>query len=187
MSSLYDIPLETINGEATTLAPYAGKVLLIVNVASQCGLTGQYEGLEKLYNTYKHCGFEILGFPANDFGAQEPGSNEEIQNFCTSKFNVTFPLFSKIPVTGPEKSPLYAALTAAQPAAKVADPGFRDKIDGFLQKVHGKHVNQEPEITWNFEKFLVNRKGEVVGRFAPDTLPDSPVLIEALEAVLPPL
>jgi glutathione peroxidase len=180
--SLYEIPLHTITGEATTLAPYKGKALLIVNTASKCGLTPQYEGLQKLYNTYKHCGFEILGFPANDFSGQEPGTNEEIQTFCTTKFNVSFPMFEKITVVGPEKSPLYQALIEAQPVARIADPGFKDGLRNF-----GATVNDAPELTWNFEKFLVNRRGQVVGRFAPDMLPSNPILIQALEATLPPL
>ena len=107
MANLFDIPLRTISGEATTLQPYQGHVLLIVNTASKCGLTPQYEGLEKLYSTYKHCGFEVLGFPANDFAGQEPGTNQEIKDFCMSSFGVTFPMFEKVVATGPEKSPLY--------------------------------------------------------------------------------
>ncbi len=182
MSSLYEIPLTTIAGEATSLAPYKGKVLLIVNTASKCGLTPQYEGLEALYNTYRHCGFEILGFPANDFAGQEPGTNDEIQSFCTMKFNVTFPLFEKVTVVGPEKSPLYATLINAQPVARIADPGFKDNLRGY-----GLTVNDAPELTWNFEKFLVNRRGQVTGRFAPDMLPSNPILIQAIEANLPPL
>jgi glutathione peroxidase len=182
MSTLFDIPLKTLAGEPTTLAPYKGHVLLIVNTASKCGLTPQYEGLEKLYGTYKHCGFEVLGFPANDFAGQEPGSNEEIQQFCTTSFSVSFPMFEKVVVTGPEKSPLYEALTDAQPVAKVADPGFKDKLRGY-----GLTVHEAPELTWNFEKFLVNRKGQVVARVAPDTLPEDPAIVKAIEANLPPL
>jgi len=182
MPTLYELPVNTITGEATTLAPYQGKVLLIVNTASKCGLTPQYEGLEKLYGTYKHCGFEVLGFPANDFAGQESGTNEEIQNFCSTKFNVTFPMFEKVTVVGPEKAPLYETLTEAQPVARVADPGFKDNLRKF-----GITVNESPELTWNFEKFLVNRKGQIVGRFAPDTLPNDPNLIQAIEASLPPL
>jgi glutathione peroxidase len=182
MSSLYEIPLKTIAGESTSLAQYQGKALLIVNTASKCGLTPQYEGLEKLYNTYRHCGFEILGFPANDFAGQEPGTSEDIQNFCTTKYNVTFPMFEKVTVVGPEKSPLYERLIAAQPVARIADPGFKDNLRGY-----GLTVNEAPELTWNFEKFVVNRRGQVTGRFAPDMLPSDPILIEAIEKVLPPL
>ena len=186
MSTLFEIPVNTIAGEPTTLAPYQGHVLLIVNTASKCGLTPQYEGLEKLFNTYKHCGFEVLGFPANDFAGQEPGSNEAIHTFCTKNFNVTFPMFEKIAVTGPHVHPLYQALTDAQPVARVADPGFRANLDGFLAQ-HGAKTNPLPGVLWNFEKFLVNRKGQVVARFTPDTLPTSNVVIKAIEAELPPL
>jgi glutathione peroxidase len=182
MSTLFEIPLKTIAGEPTTLEPYKGRVLLIVNTASKCGLTPQYEGLEKLYSTYKHCGFEVLGFPANDFAGQEPGTSEEILKFCTTSFNVTFPLFEKVVATGPEKSPLYETLIAAQPEARVADPKFKDNLRGY-----GLHVNEAPELTWNFEKFLVNRKGDVVARFAPDTVPTDPALVQAIERELPPL
>jgi glutathione peroxidase len=179
MATLFDIPLKTIAGEPTTLAPYKGDVLLIVNTASKCGLTPQYEGLETLYTTYKDRGFDVLGFPANDFAGQEPGTNEEIQTFCATTYNVTFPLFEKVVATGPEKSPVYAALTAAQPVARLADPEFKNKLRGY-----GLTVNEDPELTWNFEKFLVNRKGEVVARFAPDTVPTDPALIEAIESEL---
>jgi glutathione peroxidase len=182
MSSLFEIPLHTLSGEPTTLAPFAGQALLIVNTASKCGLTPQYEGLETLYNTYKHCGFSVLGFPANDFAGQEPGTSEEIQSFCTTRFHVTFPLFEKVTTVGPEKSPLYAALIAAQPEARTADPGFKDNL-----RSYGITVNDPPELTWNFEKFLVDRRGQVVGRFAPDTVPTDPALVQAIEATLPPL
>jgi glutathione peroxidase len=182
MSTLFDIPLKTISGEPTTLEPYKGHVLLIVNTASKCGLTPQYEGLETLYSTYKHCGFDVLGFPANDFAGQEPGTSQEILKFCTTTFNISFPLFEKVVATGPEKSPLYQVLTNAQPVARVADPGFKDKLRGY-----GLTVNDAPELTWNFEKFLVNRRGQVVARFAPDTLPTDPVIVQAIERELPPL
>jgi glutathione peroxidase len=186
MSSLLEIPVNTISGESTTLAPYKGHVLLIVNVASKCGLTTQYEGLQKLYSTYKHCGFDVLGFPANDFAGQEPGTNEEIQKFCTTSYSVDFPMFEKIAVTGGDKHPLYDLLTTAQPVARVADAGFRAKLDGFLAQ-QGAQTNPAPELLWNFEKFLVNRHGQVVARFAPDTLPTDPVVVQAIEAALPPL
>ena len=182
MPSLFEVPVNTLAGEPATLAPYKGHVLLIVNVASKCGLTPQYEGLEKLYSTYKHCGFDILAFPANDFAGQEPGTSEEIQTFCSTTYNIDFPMFEKIPVTGPGKHPLYKVLTDAQPVARTADPGFKDKLRGY-----GLTVNELPELTWNFEKFLVNRKGQVVARFAPDTAPDDPALIQAIERELPPL
>jgi glutathione peroxidase len=183
MSTLFDIPVNTISGEPTTLAPYKGHVLLIVNTASKCGLTPQYEGLEKLYATYKDKGFDILAFPANDFAGQEPGTNEEIAKFCETSFNVTFPMFEKIAVTGPEKSPLYETLIKAQPVARVNDAGFRANLDGFLSKSGGK-TNPDPELLWNFEKFLVSRDGEVVARFAPDTKPDDPAITGAIEGQL---
>ena len=186
MPSLFEIPVNTITGESTTLAPYKGNVLLIVNVASKCGLTPQYEGLEKLYSTYKHCGFDVLGFPANDFAGQEPGTNEEIQKFCTTSFGVDFPMFEKITVTGPEKHPLYETLISSQPVARVNDAGFRGKLDGFLSK-NGAQTNPAPELLWNFEKFLVDRRGQVVARFAPDTLPTDPAVVQAIEAALPPI
>ncbi len=182
MPSLFEIPVKSITGEETSLAPYKGHVLLIVNVASKCGMTPQYEGLEKLYSTYKRCGFDVLAFPSNDFGGQEPGTNQEIQNFCALTYNVSFPLFDKVVVTGAQKTPLYQTLTAAQPVARVADPGFKDKLRGY-----GLTVHDAPELTWNFEKFLVNRKGQVVARFAPDMVPDDPLIVQAIERELPPL
>ncbi len=186
MPSLFEIPVTTLAGEPTTLDPYKGEVLLIVNTASKCGLTPQYEGLEKLYGTYKHCGFKVLGFPANDFAGQEPGTSEEIGEFCSKNFGVSFPMFEKVVATGPEKADLYKVLTDAQPVAKVADPGFRAKLDGYLAQ-HGSKTLPLPELTWNFEKFLVNRKGQVVARFSPETKPDDPALIQAIEQALPPL
>jgi glutathione peroxidase len=182
MSTLFETPLKTIAGEPTTLTPYQGHVLLIVNTASKCGLTPQYEGLEKLYSTYKNRSFEVLGFPANDFAGQEPGTSKEIQNFCAMNYKVTFPMFEKVVATGPAKSPLYKTLTEAQPVAQIADPGFKDKLRGY-----GLTVHDAPELTWNFEKFLVNRKGEVVARFAPDMLPNDPIVIQAIERELSPL
>lgn len=178
--SLDTIPLERIDGAAATLGDYAGKVLLIVNVASKCGLTPQYEGLEALYARYREQGLEVLGFPANDFKGQEPGSNEEIQAFCRGNFGVDFPMFSKITVLGEDKHPLYAALIEAHPDKVWAEgSGFRDK----LSKA-GLLGDDAEEVSWNFEKFLVDREGQVVGRFAPDVAPESPVLVEALEAAL---
>lgn len=178
--SIYDIPLRTIAGEATSLRAFEGKVLLIVNVASKCGLTKQYEGLEKLYRQYRDRGFAIAGFPANDFKSQEPGSNEEIQAFCTANFGVDFPMFEKITVVGEAKHPLYKSLIQSQPKAiSTAEVPFGEKLKGY-----GIAPNPEPEILWNFEKFLVNRSGEVVKRFAPDTEPDNPALLEAIEAEL---
>jgi glutathione peroxidase len=179
-ASIYDIPVEKISGEAATLGEYKGNVVLVVNVASKCGLTPQYEGLEKLYERFSGQGLVITGFPANDFKSQEPDTNEEIQSFCSLNYGVKFPLFSKITVVGPEKHPLYAALIAAQPkAASLGEIPFREKLKGY-----GIDGNPEPEILWNFEKFLVGRDGSVVKRFAPDTQPDAPDLVAAIEAEL---
>ena len=126
MSAVYDIPVKKITGEDASLGEYKGKVLLVVNVASKCGLTPQYEGLEKIYEQYKDRGLVVAGFPANDFKSQEPGTEAEIQTFCTTNFGVKFPLYSKIPVVGPEKHPLYKALIAAQPkATSVNEPSWR--------------------------------------------------------------
>ena len=180
MPNLYDIPVHKITGEGTSLAEYRGKALLIVNTASKCGLTPQYDALEKLYAQRKADGLEILGFPANDFKGQEPGSNEEIATFCQSTFGVAFPMFQKIVVSGPETHPLYQKLTAEKPVATSKEPGeFRKKLAGY-----GIQVNPEPEILWNFEKFVVNRNGQVVARFTPDTLPDDPLVLDAIEAAL---
>jgi glutathione peroxidase len=179
-SSIYDIPVKKITGEDASLAEFKGKVLLVVNVASKCGLTPQYEGLEKVYEQYKGQGLVIAGFPANDFKAQEPGTNEEIQSFCTLNYGVQFPLFDKITVVGDQKHPLYAALIAAQPkAVSLSEVPFREKLKGY-----GIEPNPDPEILWNFEKFLVSRSGEVVERFAPDTQPDAPELVAAIKAEL---
>lgn len=180
MTAVQEVPLKTITGEDSKLADYAGKVLLVVNVASKCGLTPQYEGLEKLYADKREQGLVVLGFPANDFGAQEPGTNEEIQSFCTTNFGVDFPMFSKIAVTGPETHPLYQALIAAQP--KVTSGGeedFRARL-----KSYGMTPNPEPGILWNFEKFLVDRKGEVVARFAPNVPPEDPTVLAAIDQAL---
>jgi glutathione peroxidase len=181
---LYDVPVSKITGENTTLADYRGKVLLIVNVASKCGLTPQYDALEKLHTRFQDSGFVVCGFPANDFGAQEPGSNEDILTFCRSTFGVNFPMFSKITVTGPDTHPLYQSLIAAEP--KAASPGreaFREKLDGFLQKSGGT-TNPEPGILWNFEKFLIDRNGKVAARFSPEVLPDDPSVVAAIESAL---
>jgi glutathione peroxidase len=163
MANLYDIPVNRITGEGTSLADFRGKALLIVNTASKCGLTPQYDALEKLYARHKADGLEILGFPANDFGAQEPGSNEEIATFCKGSFGVSFPMFQKIAVTGPETHPLYKELIAEKPEAA---------------------PNPAPGILWNFEKFVVDRHGRVVERFSPETLPDDPIVLAAIETAL---
>jgi glutathione peroxidase len=178
--SIEGIPVRTLAGEATSLAQFKGKVLRIVNVASKCGLTPQYEGLETLYRNYRDRGFTIAGFPSNDFAGQEPGTAEEIQAFCTMNFGVDFPMFEKITVVGVDKHPLYAALIAAQPKAIMTrEIPFADDL-----RKYGISPNPEPEVLWNFEKFLVDRSGKVVARFSPDTTPLDPRLTEAIEAEL---
>jgi len=179
-TSIYDVPVKKISGDDASLSEFKGKVVLVVNVASKCGLTPQYEALENLYEQYKGQGLVIAGFPANNFKSQEPGTNEEIQNFCTTNYGVKFPMFSKISVTGEDKHPLYQLLTTAQPKAiSVAEVPFREKLKGY-----GIETNADPEVLWNFEKFLVGRNGQVVKRFSPDTLPDAPELVEAIEEEL---
>ncbi|MDB5723186.1 MAG: glutathione peroxidase [Alphaproteobacteria bacterium] len=180
MSELQTIELDRIDGSKARLGDYRGKVLLVVNVASKCGLTPQYEGLEALYRRYREQGLVVLGFPANDFRGQEPGSDSEIAEFCKLTYDVDFPMFSKIKVTGPDKHPLYAALIAAHPDAASATRGaMRERLQG-----HGIEPNPEPELLWNFEKFLIGRDGRVLGRFSPDTNPDVPLLVSAIEAAL---
>jgi glutathione peroxidase len=181
---IYDLPVHRITGEGLSLADYRGKLLLVVNVASKCGLTKQYDALEKLYLRFKDAGLVVLGFPANDFGGQEPGSNEEIQAFCSTTFNVTFPMFQKIAVTGPDTDPLYQELIAAQPKAIGPNrDAFRAGLDKFMSNM-GTSTNPEPGILWNFEKFLISRDGAVIARFSPDVTPDDPAVIAAIEAAL---
>lgn len=180
MSSVQDIPLKTIAGTGASLGDYAGKVLLVVNVASKCGLTPQYEGLEALYRSYRDRGLEVLGFPANDFMGQEPGSDAEIAEFCQLTYAVDFPMFSKVTVVGDAKHPLYAALIEAAPQAVVPEgSNIREMLSS-----RGIPVLPEPEILWNFEKFLIDRNGDVAARFSPDTKPDDPALIAAIEQAL---
>jgi glutathione peroxidase len=161
MSTLYDFEHKSIAGEPKALADYRGKVALVVNVASKCGLTPQYEGLEELYRSYKDRGLTVLGFPCNQFAGQEPGTEQEIQTFCSTQYDVSFPLFGKLEVNGPARHPLYAWLTseATQP-------------DG------------AGDVAWNFAKFLVGRDGKVVARFGPSTTPTSVPVVEALEKAL---
>ena len=186
MADIYNIPVHTITGEDTSLGSYRGKVLLIVNVASQCGLTPQYDALQKLYSRFKDSGLVVCGFPANDFGAQEPGSNQEIHKFCCTTYNVDFPMFSKIAVTGPETHSLYQALIAAQPIAHGSTrESFRERLNGFLHSKHnGATTNPEPGILWNFEKFLIDRHGNVAARFSPEVTPDDPAVVAAVETAL---
>lgn len=179
MTALQEIPVDTISGEAATLGDYAGDVLLVVNVASKCGLTPQYEALEALYSDYRDRGLVVLGFPANNFGGQEPGSDTEIADFCATSYSVDFPLFSKISVVGADQHPLYAELTAQAPPATGDKEAFRDRLRG-----HGMTPTDDPDVLWNFEKFLVSRDGQVVGRFAPTVTPDDPELVAAITSEL---
>jgi glutathione peroxidase len=158
-SPLQSIPLKDINGNDTSLKSYAGKVVLLVNVASKCGNTPQYAGLEALYEKYKDKGFVIIGVPSNDFAGQEPGTPDEIKAFCTQNYGVTFPLMAKVHVKGKEKCPLYAALTGSD----APFPG---------------------EVKWNFGKFLIDRNGQVIKRFEPSVKPETPEMVQAIEAAL---
>jgi glutathione peroxidase len=160
--AIYDAPVRTLEGGPADLSDYAGKALLIVNVASQCGLTPQYTGLQELHERYGSKGFEVLGFPCNQFGAQEPGTSDEIAQFCETNYGVSFPLFEKIEVNGEGRHPLYQELTAVPDA------------DG-----------EAGDIQWNFEKFLVSPDGNNIRRFRPMTTPEDPVLVEAIEESLP--
>jgi glutathione peroxidase len=159
-SSIYDFTLPSIDGKPVPLASYKGKVILVVNVASRCGFTPQYSALEATYEKYRDQGFVILGFPANNFGAQEPGTNAEIKKFCSTKYSVSFPLYSKVSVKGDDTTPLYQFLTTKANPAVAGD------------------------IQWNFTKFLVDRNGNVVQRFEPDVTPDSPQVIAGIEKLL---
>ena len=155
-SSIYDFTLNSIDGQPTPLAEFKGKVVLLVNVASKCGFTPQYAGLEKLYEQYKDRGFVIVGVPANNFGGQEPGTNQEIKTFCSRNYNVSFPMMSKVSVKGEDKTPLYQYLTESSGG----------------------------EIKWNFTKFLVDKNGKVVARFEPKVTPDSAEVTSAIEKAL---
>jgi glutathione peroxidase len=176
-SAILDVPVERIDGTPTSLAEHTGKVLLIVNVASQCGFTPQYAGLEALYANNRERGVVVCGFPANDFAAQEPGSNAEIGAFCESSFGVKFPMYSKIVVTGEERHPLYDALVESAPVTTGDTADLRQHLVEF-----GVKPTAEPEVLWNFEKFLVGRDGRVVARFAPDVTPEDARLVAAIEA-----
>lgn len=159
MESVHEFSVKDINGKDVSLSDFKGKVLLIVNVASKCGYTRQYSGLQKIYDKYKEQGFEILAFPCNDFGGQEPGTNEEIAEFCSTNFNVTFPLFDKIKVLGEDKNPLYKMLT------------------------NNSNV-EKGDINWNFEKFLISKEGEVIARYKSSVEPESDAVTKAIEQEL---
>jgi glutathione peroxidase len=179
-STIYDMNVRQIDGKESSLSAFKGKVLLIVNVASKCGLTPQYEGLEKIYKKYHSQGFEILGFPANEFLAQEPGTNAEIQQFCQLNYGVTFPMFQKIVAKGPGQHPLYSYLTQQKPVAQ-KEPG--SDFEGDLRK-HGLTRENPSDILWNFEKFLIGKNGEILGRFSPEVTPESALLTQAIESAL---
>ena len=161
-SSLYDIPVHTLHGDDASLKDYEDKTVLIVNVASKCGLTPQYTGLEQLHEKYKDQGFAVLGFPCNQFGGQEPGSADEIETFCSTTYGVTFPMYEKIDVNGEDRHDIYDELT------KTAD------AEGYTG-----------DIRWNFEKFLVSPTGDIIARFSPIVTPEAPELVDAIEAALP--
>jgi len=177
---IFSTPVQRIDGSETTLNEFAGKTLLLVNVASKCGLTPQYGGLEKLYENYRHKGFEVLGFPANNFLGQEPGTEEEILDFCSTNYDVQFPLFSKISVKGDDQHPLYKELTSIRPTADI------DNGDAFEKKLTGIGQAREngSDILWNFEKFLITKDGTVAARIAPDVTADDPRVVEKIEADL---
>src|SRR6202167_4062949 len=159
--SIYDFTMKSIDGQPLSLGSYSGKVVLLVNVASKCGFTPQYAGLEAVYEKYKDRGLVIVGIPANNFAQQEPGTDEEIKQFCSSKYSVTFPLMAKISVKGDDKAPLYKFLTESPTAGDF-----------------------KGDITWNFNKFLVDRNGNVIGRFVSPTKPDDPALVAAVQSAL---
>lgn len=179
-NELYEIPVKTIDGAETNLGEHKNKVLLIVNVASKCGLTPQYEGLEKLYENYQSKGFEVLGFPSNDFMGQEPGTEEEIKDFCATNYDVKFPLFSKISINGENRHPLYQNLIEAKSETDVNNGGgMEERLRDF-----GHTRENETDVLWNFEKFLVGKNGEIAARFAPDVTAEDARLIEKVEVEL---
>jgi glutathione peroxidase len=176
-NEIYGIPVKTIDGQETNLGEHKGKVLLVVNVASKCGLTPQYEGLEKIYENYRDRGFEVLGFPANNFMGQEPGTEAEIKEFCATNYNITFPLYSKISVKGADQHQLYHYLTETKPETDVNDGGLEADL-----KNYGAARAKPSEILWNFEKFLIGKDGSVAARFAPDvTAADERLVVKVEE------
>ena len=179
-NEIYEIPVKDIDGNEKNLGKYKDKVLLVVNVASKCGLTPQYEGLESLYEKYRGRGFEVLGFPSNDFMGQEPLDESEIKDFCAANYDVRFPMFSKIHVNGGERHALYDFLIDAQPETDVSNGD--EWLNGLIKFGH-KHLN-ETDVLWNFEKFLVGKNGAVVSRIAPDVAPNDARLEEKIEEEL---
>lgn len=177
---IYEIPVTRIDGTETSLGEYEGKALLLVNVASKCGLTPQYEGLESLYKEYKDQGLEVLGFPANNFLAQEPGTEAEIQDFCQTNYDVTFPLFKKISVKGEDQHPLYSFLTEEKSEATISNGSeFEDKLKGF-----GQSRENASDVLWNFEKFLISKDGSVAARIAPDVTAQDERVVAAVVSEL---
>lgn len=179
-NDILDTRVTTIDGKETSLEAFKGDVLLIVNVASQCGLTPQYEQLENIQQAWGGQGFRVLGFPCNQFLGQEPGSDEEIKAFCSTTYGVTFPLFSKIEVNGEHRHPLYRRLIAAAPEAVAPESS------GFYERMvsKGRGPKAPGDILWNFEKFLVGRDGAVIQRFSPDMTPEDPIVMEAIKLAL---
>ena len=178
MAALDDIEFQKMDGTTGTLSDLAGQVVLVVNVASKCGLTPQYETLEQLYREKHADGFTVLAFPANNFGGQEPGTDAEIAEFCSTTYDVTFPVMSKISVVGDEQHPLYAALTSQVPTADGKE-AFRENLRSF-----DLDPTDDPDVLWNFEKFLIGKDGDVVSRFAPSVAPDDPELVATVDAEL---
>lgn len=176
--TLFDIPLKRADGQPATLNDYRGKVILVVNVASKCGLTVQYEALEKLYEEKRDHGLVIAAFPANNFKDQEPGTDAEIMTFCQSTYDVQFPVFSKISVKGADAHPLYQQLTSAS-VPTTGEGSMRERLKGY-----GVDTGAPSDVLWNFEKFLIDRSGKIVARFAPDVTPDDPRLVNALNSEL---
>ena len=179
-NDILNTDVTTIDGVSTTLEPWRGNVLLIVNVASKCGLTPQYEQLENIHKAWRDQGFAVLGFPCNQFLGQEPGSEDEIKTFCSTTYGVTFPMFSKIDVNGDNRHPLYQKLIdAAQTAVAPEASGFYERMAS-----KGRAPLYPDDILWNFEKFLVGRDGQVVQRFSPDMTPEDPIVMEAIKLAL---
>jgi glutathione peroxidase len=185
VKSIYNFKVKSIAGEVSTLSKYDGRVLLVVNVASRCGFTPQYLGLQKLYEKYQKQGLSILAFPCNEFGAQEPGSNREVEDFCHENFQITFDLFSKVSVLGSEKLPLYQYL---YDFGLMHERGRRSKLFGLvkwvLYRIKGMPIPEEYEAQWNFHKFLVGKNGVPVASFLSEVSPDSNILIQKLEEEL---